>query len=63
MVFHWIEVQGASHDGEGLVVLPGPPMSRYRGILSTLHFENLRDALEDFDLLRPLFVPSYCAGF
>merc|ERR1711964_619425 len=41
---------GFGHDGEGLVILPGPPtLSRYRGILSTLHFENLRDGLEDYE--------------
>ena len=48
----------ARHDGEGLVVLPGPPhLSRWRGILSTLYFENLRDGVEDFEyyvLLRAL---------
>eukprot|EP01045_Picozoa_sp_COSAG04_P042536 COSAG04_NODE_13486_length_604_cov_0.976238_1_plen_200_part_01 len=43
--------QGAGHDGEGLVLVPGPPISRYRGILTTLHVENLRDGLEDYECL------------
>jgi hypothetical protein len=44
----------ARHDGEGLVVLPGPPhLSRWRGILSTLYFDGVED-FEYYVLLRAL---------
>ena len=34
----------ASYDGEAMLILPGP-----EGMLSTLHFDSLRDGLEDFE--------------
>lgn len=34
----------ASYDGEALLIVPGP-----NGMLSTLHFEGIRDGLEDYE--------------
>ena len=53
------------HDGEGTSVLPGPPHSRYKGILSTLQLENVRDGLEDYEcyaLLQRLVVTARARG-
>ena len=38
-----------SYDGEALLLLPGPT-----GILSTLHFDSIRDGLEDLEYFRLL---------
>lgn len=40
----------ATYDGEGEFVFPGPPYSRYSGLLSTLQLEGMRDGLEDLAL-------------
>eukprot|EP01051_Picozoa_sp_SAG22_P000323 SAG22_NODE_7_length_40155_cov_25.241356_36_plen_176_part_00 len=37
-----VRYTASSYDGEALLVLPGP-----KGMLSTIHFENLRDGLEE----------------
>jgi hypothetical protein len=53
------------HDGEGTSVLPGPPHSRYKGILSTLQLENVRDGLEDWEcyaLLQGLVAEARARG-
>jgi hypothetical protein len=53
------------HDGEGMSLLPGPPNSHYKGILSTLAFENMRDGLENYEcltLLAQLVADAHAQG-
>eukprot|EP01045_Picozoa_sp_COSAG04_P006827 COSAG04_NODE_343_length_16235_cov_7.800570_3_plen_110_part_00 len=44
-----IMYDATSYDGEALLLLPGPT-----GILSTLHFDSIRDGLEDLEYFRLL---------
>ena len=42
---HYIRFVNATYDGEGEFVFPGPPSSRYSGLLPTLQLEGMRDGL------------------
>ena len=50
----WVRWINASYGGEGQLVAPGPPRSRYGGFLSTLQLEGVRDGLEDLELYNML---------
>jgi hypothetical protein len=50
----WVRWINASYGGEGQLVAPGPPSSRYGGFVPTLQLEGVRDGLEDLELYHML---------
>ena len=51
---HYIRFVNATYDGEGEFVFPGPPSSRYSGLLPTLQLEGMRDGLVSRTIFRHL---------
>ena len=54
MEVEYTRYTNCTYDGQAQIVAPGPTRSQYKGFMSTLQLEGIRDGIEDLELYKLL---------